>query len=89
MVIDKERISVPSGIRLVAVGTLSARAPAIFFFRRQSYTFFPTFHNILMFFLFCPLFAPSNTLCRHDAIAYLCTSIYSEDRIVNHCLSIP
>ena len=59
MVIDKERISVPSVIRLVAVGTLSARAPAIFFFRRQSYTFFPTFHNILMFFLFCPLFAPS------------------------------
>lgn len=56
MVIDEERISVPSVIRLVAVGTLSARAPAIFFFRRQSYTFFPTFRNIFILFLVRLLF---------------------------------
>lgn len=56
MVIDKERISVPSGIRLVAVGTLSARAPAIFLFQKTKLYIFPDFPKYLHTFLVRLLF---------------------------------
>lgn len=56
MVIDEERISVPSVIRLVAVGTLSARAPAIFFFQKTKLYIFPDFPKYLHTFFSPPAF---------------------------------
>lgn len=74
MVIDEERISVPSVIRLVAVGTLSARAPAIFFFQKTKLYIFPDFpQHLNVFFVlssFCSL--------RHPFVVMMPLHIYAQ-----------